>query len=117
MNVRQKKFDAALAAVAAIEKKQPDKPLAHDLRGSVLLAKQDVAGARQSFERALVIDPAYFPAAANLARLDLAREEAGGREEALRRGSGQGSEERAGAPRGCRACALRPEDRRTKSPR
>lgn len=71
VNVRQRKFDAALAAVAAIEKKQPDKPLAHDLRGSVLLAKRDVAGARRSFERALAIDPTYFPAAANLARLDL----------------------------------------------
>src|SRR6185295_888949 len=44
MNVRQKKFDAALAAVASIEKKQPDKPLPHDLRGSVLFAKQDAAG-------------------------------------------------------------------------
>jgi len=71
MNVRQKKFDAALAAVASIEKKQPDKPLPHDLRGSVLLAKQDAAGARKSFERALAIDPTYFAAAANLARLDL----------------------------------------------
>jgi tetratricopeptide (TPR) repeat protein len=58
-------------ALYTTEKKQPDKPLAHDLRGSVLLAKQDVAGARRSFERALVIDPSYFQAAANLARLDL----------------------------------------------
>jgi len=71
LNVRQKKFDAALAEVAKIEKKQPDKPLPHNLRGSVLLAKSDVAGARRSFERALAIDPSYFPAAANLARLDL----------------------------------------------
>ena len=71
-NVRQRKFDAALAAVDAIEKKQPDKPLSHNLRGTVLLAKRDVAGARKSFERALAVDPAYFPAAASLARLDLA---------------------------------------------
>jgi putative PEP-CTERM system TPR-repeat lipoprotein len=71
-NMRQKKFDAALAAVAAIEKKQPDKPLAHNLRGGVLLAKGDVAGGRRSFERALEIDPAYLPAATNLARLDMA---------------------------------------------
>ena len=70
-NMQQKKFDAALAAVAAIEKKQPDKPLAHNLRGGVLLAKGDVAGARRSFERALEIDPAYLPAATNLARLDM----------------------------------------------
>ena len=71
-NVRQRKFDAALAAVDAIEKKQPDKPLPHNLRGTVLLAKRDVAGARRNFERALAIDSAYFPAAASLARLDLA---------------------------------------------
>ena len=70
-NMRQKKYDAALASVAAIEKKQPDKPLAHNLRGGVLLAKGDVAGARRSFERALEIDPAYYTAAANLARMDM----------------------------------------------
>ena len=72
VNLRQRKFDAALAAVDAIEKKQPDKPLSHNLRGAVLLAKGDAAGARRSFERALALDPAYFPAAASLARLDLA---------------------------------------------
>ena len=71
-NMRQRKFDAALAAIDAIEKKQPDKPLPHNLRGAVLLAKGDAAGARRSFERALALDPAYFPAAASLARLDLA---------------------------------------------
>lgn len=71
-NVRQRKFDAALAAVAALEKKQPDSPLVHNLRGEVFLAKGEVAGARKSFEQAVAKDPAYFPAAANLARLDLA---------------------------------------------
>jgi putative PEP-CTERM system TPR-repeat lipoprotein len=71
-NVRQRKFDAALAAVAVIEKKQPDKPLPHNLRGTVLLAKGDAPGARRSFEQAAAIDQNYFPAAANLARLDLA---------------------------------------------
>jgi len=71
LNVRKRNFDAALAAVAAIEKKQPDKPLPHNLRGSVLLAKRDVPGARRSFERALAVDPNYFPAVASLARLDL----------------------------------------------
>lgn len=70
-NMRRRKFDAALAAIAAIEKKQPDKPLAHSLRGSALLAKGDVAGARRSFERALQVDPVYLPAASSLARLDL----------------------------------------------
>jgi Tfp pilus assembly protein PilF len=33
---------------------------------------KDSAGARKSFESALAINPAYFPAAERLARLDLA---------------------------------------------
>ncbi|HEY3148138.1 MAG TPA: XrtA/PEP-CTERM system TPR-repeat protein PrsT, partial [Dongiaceae bacterium] len=70
--VQQGNFDAALTAVAALEKKQPDDPLPHTLRGSILLAKGDVSGARKSFEEALAKDPAYFPAAGNLARLDFA---------------------------------------------
>jgi putative PEP-CTERM system TPR-repeat lipoprotein len=42
------------------------------VRGGILLAKGDIAGARQSFERALEIDPTYVPAAARLASMDLA---------------------------------------------
>ena len=68
---RQTKFDAALKAIDALEKKQPGKPIAADLRGRVQLARKDFAGARQSFEKALAIDPGYFPAASKLAGLDL----------------------------------------------
>jgi putative PEP-CTERM system TPR-repeat lipoprotein len=71
INIRQRKFEQALAAVAAIEKKQPDKPLSHSLRGMVFAAKGDMVGARKSFERALAVDPSYFPAIAYLARLDV----------------------------------------------
>ena len=70
-NMRQRKYDAALAVVAVIEKKQPDKPLPHSLRGAVLLAKGDAPGARRSFERALEIDPQFLPAATSLANLDV----------------------------------------------
>ena len=68
---RQGKFDAAVMAIDALEKKQPGKPLAADLRGRVQLARNDFAGARKSFEAALAIDPAYFPSVAKLAGLDL----------------------------------------------
>lgn len=68
---RQGKFDAAMTAIDALEKKQPGKPIAADLRGRVQLARKDFAGARQSFEKALAIDPGYFPAASKLAGLDL----------------------------------------------
>jgi putative PEP-CTERM system TPR-repeat lipoprotein len=70
-NFRQRKYDAALKAIAALEKKQPDKPLPHNLRGAVYVAKGDIGAARQSFERALALDPADFGAAASLARLDV----------------------------------------------
>lgn len=68
---RRKEFDKALKAIDGLEKKQPGKPLASQLRASTLLAKRDVAGARKSFERALEIDPAFFAAVAGLAGLDL----------------------------------------------
>jgi putative PEP-CTERM system TPR-repeat lipoprotein len=71
-NTRAKKYDSALKAIAALEKKQPGKALPHNLRGAVYGAKGDIAAARQSFERALAIDPTDFGAAASLARLDLA---------------------------------------------
>jgi putative PEP-CTERM system TPR-repeat lipoprotein len=70
--LRSKDFPKALAAIDKLEAKQPDKPLAANLRGRVLLAQKDNAGARKSFERALSIDPNYFAAAASLAALDVA---------------------------------------------
>lgn len=72
LHLRRQEFDKALAAIDGLEKKQPDKPLAANLRGRALLAKKDLTGARKSFERAIAIDPTYFPAVATLAGLDLA---------------------------------------------
>jgi cellulose synthase operon protein C len=70
--MRRNELDRALKAIDELERKQPDKPLASNLRGRVLLARKDVAAARQSFEKSLSIDPAFFPAASSLAALDLA---------------------------------------------
>ena len=67
----RREFDKALKAIDGLEKKQPGKPLAANLRARTLLAKGDAAGARKSFEHALTIDPAYFPAVAGLAGLDM----------------------------------------------
>lgn len=72
VNLRRQDFDKALKAIDGLEKKQPDKPLPAQLRGRTLLAKKDIAGARKNFERALAIDPSYFPAVASLAGLDMA---------------------------------------------
>lgn len=71
IQLNRHQYDLALKAVTALERKQPENPLVYNLRGTALLGKGDVAAARNSFERALVKNPAYFPAAASLANLDL----------------------------------------------
>jgi putative PEP-CTERM system TPR-repeat lipoprotein len=50
--------------------KQPNNPLTYNLRGLALLAKRDTKQARAEFEHALKLQPAYYPAAHNLALLD-----------------------------------------------
>jgi cellulose synthase operon protein C len=71
-HLRRGEFEKALKAIGSLEKKQPDKPLAPNLRGRTQLALKDSAGARMSFERALQLDPLFFQATASLAALDLA---------------------------------------------
>ncbi len=72
VHLRRQEFDKALAAIDALEKKQPGKALTANLRGRTLLAKKDVAGARKSFEQAVSLDANYFSAVASLASLDMA---------------------------------------------
>lgn len=69
--LRTGELDKALAAVDAAEKKQPESPLIYNLRGGVLLAKKDHAGARRSFDKAYGLDPLFMPAQENLMRLDI----------------------------------------------
>jgi putative PEP-CTERM system TPR-repeat lipoprotein len=71
-HARRREYDQALAAVGRLEQKQPTNPLTFNLKGAVHLAKGDRKSARASFEKALELKPDYLPAAANLARLDLA---------------------------------------------
>ena len=63
--------DQALVALQSLQTKQPNNPLTYNLKGAVYTSKKDYAAARAEFERALSLQPDYFPAAANLARLDL----------------------------------------------
>jgi putative PEP-CTERM system TPR-repeat lipoprotein len=69
LNLRR--YDRALAAVQALEKQQPDNPQVHNMKGVVNLARDDRAAARAAFDKALALQPTYFAAVANLARLDL----------------------------------------------
>jgi putative PEP-CTERM system TPR-repeat lipoprotein len=70
-HLRLNEFDKALSAVKALEKEHPENPLIQNLKGGIYLNKKDMTNARASFEKALAIQPTYFPAAANLAQLDL----------------------------------------------
>ena len=64
-------LDKALKAIDTLEKKVPGKPVTAQLRGRVALARGDAAAARSNFERAVAIDPRYFPGYSALAALDL----------------------------------------------
>lgn len=61
----------ALKAIDALQRKQPDRPLAYNLRGRVQLLARDVPAAVKSFEAALAKDANYFPAIASLAAIEL----------------------------------------------
>lgn len=64
-------FDKALQIANELEKKHGDRPVVHNTKGGIYLAKKDVAKARASFEQALAVDKTYLPAMINLAQIDL----------------------------------------------
>jgi len=71
LKLNKQEYDQALQAIVAFEKKLPNNPVTHSLRASAYLGKKDFASARKSLEKALAVDPKFFPAAATLATLDL----------------------------------------------
>ena len=70
--VKDKRYDDALKAIDELDRKAPKLALASNLRGVVFMARNDPKQARGHFAHALELDAGYFPAASNLARLDLA---------------------------------------------
>ncbi|MBL8472246.1 MAG: PEP-CTERM system TPR-repeat protein PrsT [Rhodocyclaceae bacterium] len=70
-HLQRKEYAKAMDAIAEVERKRPKSPLPGNLRGIVLLAQNDIKGARAAFEQSVSIDPRYFPSISNLARLDL----------------------------------------------
>lgn len=70
-HVQQKEYDKALAVAARLEKEQSSNPLIPNLKGGIYLYKKDNANARTNFEKAVSIQPTFFPAIANLARMDV----------------------------------------------
>ncbi|MEO6024112.1 MAG: XrtA/PEP-CTERM system TPR-repeat protein PrsT [Burkholderiales bacterium] len=69
--LNRREFDPALKALDSLEKKQPDNPLTYNFKGAAYVGKKDLVNARKNFERAVELNPTYFPATANLAQLDL----------------------------------------------
>lgn len=69
--LQRREFDQALAAIERFEQKQPGNAASSYLRGLTYLGLNDTAAAQRNFEKALGIDPAFYPAAASLAALDL----------------------------------------------
>ena len=69
--LRQKKYNDALASIAELEKKNANNPLAWHFRGIAQLGLKQLPAARLSFEKALSLDAGFFPAASSLATLDI----------------------------------------------
>ncbi len=70
-HLQRKQFDQALAAWKTLEKRQPDNPMTYNLRAAIDMGRGDLPAARKALDRAVQIQPTYFPAVANLANLDL----------------------------------------------
>jgi putative PEP-CTERM system TPR-repeat lipoprotein len=70
-HVQRRQYDQALVAWKTLQQRQPDSPMTYNLRASIDMGKNDLPAARKALEHALQLDPAYFPAAANLAQMDL----------------------------------------------
>lgn len=70
--LKRQEYDAALRALDAMARKQPDSATVQEMRGRVFAARRDGAAARRAFERALEIEPARYSATAALAALDVA---------------------------------------------
>jgi putative PEP-CTERM system TPR-repeat lipoprotein len=71
LHLNRNELDKAQTAVDALAKKQPNSPLTYNLAGLVKAARKDQSGARSSFDHALQLQSTFFPAARNLAMLDI----------------------------------------------
>ncbi len=72
--VNRRDYEGALEAIEQLDKKAPGGAVAPFLRGQTLAMRGDLRGARASLEKALTIDPKYFPAIDRLAALDYREE-------------------------------------------
>lgn len=71
--LKRNEFDAALAAVDAIERKTTKSAASAELRGRIEMARPDLVAARAAFEQAAKLDPKLYAATASLANIDVAQ--------------------------------------------
>jgi len=69
--LQQRDYKSALVVIDRLEKQLPDQAFPPATRGLVLYLQGDKPGAAASLEKALKIQPGYFPAVARLAGMDL----------------------------------------------
>lgn len=69
--LKKKRYEEAFKVVDKLDKERPNDPEIHNLRGTIHIARENKIQARASFANALRVNPGYFPAAANLAILDM----------------------------------------------
>lgn len=84
-HLRARNYDQALAAADALIKKRPQDPASQNTKGVVQIAKGDLKGARQSFDKALALDAGFVSASYNLARLDTSERNFAGAKERYER--------------------------------
>ena len=71
-HLKNKDFDAALEASKGLEQRRAQSPIPYNLTGLAYMAKGDLPSARERFEKALQVDPAFVTAEINLARIEVA---------------------------------------------
>lgn len=65
----EKKYDEALALLEKAETESPDDPFLQNLIGAAYTKKKDYAAAKGHFEKAVELNPNFFPARFNLGEL------------------------------------------------
>lgn len=70
-HMAKKNFDLAIKAIDVLQRKQPAKPAAYDLRGQILLEQGKLDDARSAFDQALQKEKSYMPTVNRLTELDV----------------------------------------------
>jgi len=71
MRMRRGEYAEGLAAVDRLERKRPGSAQPHAIRGRIQRLLKNPDGARAAFEKALTVDPNYYPAITELAAMDI----------------------------------------------